>query len=183
MSKTKTDKSAENKPQEENQKKEPGFRFQEQLEDLQVQVKQAEEKAEDNWQKALRALAEVENIKRRSQKELSQAHQFGLESFIKNLLPALDSIEKALEVEGESEAFTAMQKGVELTQKLLHDAMHKVGLVAVNPKGEAFNPELHEAMTMVESPDVESHTIIDVIQTGYLLNERLVRPARVVVAK
>lgn len=164
-------------------KKAPGLRFEEQVENLQKELDAASKKAEENWDKALRAVAELENVKRRAEKDVMNAHKFALEKFAKELLPVLDSMEKALEIEGEHAEVKKLHEGVELTLKMFLASVKKFGLEQINPVGEPFDPNHHEAMSMVPVPDAKSQTVIDVLQRGYSLNGRLVRPARVIVAQ
>ncbi|OGV29901.1 MAG: nucleotide exchange factor GrpE [Legionellales bacterium RIFCSPHIGHO2_12_FULL_35_11] len=141
----------------------------------------AEQKAHENWEKATRALAELENVRRRSERDIANAHKYGVEKLIDGLLPVIDSIEQALQL-SEKEKNKAMHEGLELTMKLFLDAISKYNVDQINPVGELFNPELHEAMSMQES-DAKPNTIIAVYQKGYTLSGRVIRPARVIVAK
>jgi len=150
---------------------------------LDVQLEQALEAVEKHKEAALRSKAELENIKRRHEKELQNAHKFGLEKFASELLIVRDSLEMGLAAAGHNAAdFDKMLEGTELTLKQLSAAMEKFGIVQINPEGDKFNPDHHQAITMQES-DVEPNTVIAVVQKGYLLNARLVRPAMVVVSK
>ena len=152
--------------------------------DLQGQLMAAQKKAQENWDLALRAQAEMENIKRRAERDVANAHKFALDKFVGSLLPVVDGLEKALESMAEDEeANKAIREGTEMTLKMFTDSLSKFGVVQINPVGEVFNPERHEAMAMQEVPGSEANTVLFVIQKGYLLNERLVRPARVMVAK
>ena len=153
------------------------------LEEAQVELALANKTAEDNLDKAMRASAELENVRRRAEKDVIGAHKYALEKFVKELLPVIDSLEKALEIDAEHEGLKAMQDGVELTHKLFLDVIKKFGLEQLDPLDDKFDPELHEAMSMVPHPEAKSQTIIEVFQKGYLLNGRVVRPARVIVAK
>lgn len=145
------------------------------------QIRQAEKKAEENWEQLLRAKAEMENLRRRTQKDLENAHKYGMEKFVTELLPVKDSMELGLAAEDASAE--SLREGMELTMNMLNKAFEKLNVVEVNPLNEAFNPELHQAMTMQPSDEVEPNTVIAVMQKGYLLNERLVRPAMVIVSK
>jgi len=150
---------------------------------LEAQLAQALAEAEKNKEAAMRAKAELENIKRRHEKELQNAHKFGLEKFTAELLTVRDSLEMGLAAADHNASdFTKMVEGMALTLKQLSTAMEKFGIVQVSPEGEKFNPDQHQAITMQES-DAEPNTVIVVVQKGYLLNERLVRPAMVVVSK
>lgn len=130
-----------------------------------------------------RAQAEIQNIRRRAEQDVDKARKFALEKFTSELLPVVDSLERALESAPEDEASQGLREGVEMTLKLLLGGMAKFNVEAVDPKGDAFNPEHHQAMSMIAMPGAEPNTVIDVMQKGYLLNGRLVRPAMVVVAK
>jgi molecular chaperone GrpE len=147
-------------------------------------LEDARAKADEHWNELLRTRAEIENMRRRMQRDIENAHKYGLEKFIQALLPVLDSMELGLAAaDGEGEQLEKIREGMSLTFKMFADEMEKVGVARLDPQGEPFNPEFHQAMTMVESPDVAPNTVIDVMQKGYLLNERLVRPAMVVVSK
>lgn len=132
---------------------------------------------------ALRAQAEAENVRRRAQRDVEHAHKFALERFAAELLPVIDSLEKSVEAaSGDSEP-ESIAEAVELSLKLALAAMEKSGLTQIDPQGEPFDPEFHEAMGMLESADAEPGSVLHVLQKGYLLNERLVRAAKVMVAK
>ncbi len=132
---------------------------------------------------ALRAQAEAENVRRRALRDVEHAHKFALERFAAELLPVIDSLEKSVEAaSGDSEP-EAIAEAVELSLKLALAAMEKSGLTRIDPEGEPFDPEFHEAMGMLESADAEPGSVLHVLQKGYLLNERLVRAAKVMVAK
>ena len=144
----------------------------------------AQREARENLDRALRAQAELENVRRRAERDLAQAHKFALERFVSELLPVKDSLELGLTASAGEEAGAAgIVEGVELTLRMLEQVMDKFGVKALDPAGEPFNPGFHQAMTMQESDTVESGTVLTVVQKGYLLNERLVRPAMVIVAK
>lgn len=131
-----------------------------------------------------RAQAEIQNMRRRAEQDVEKARKFALEKFTGELLPVVDSLERAIEsCQSEDEATKALREGVEMTLKLLLDGMGKFNVEMVDPQGEAFNPEHHQAMSMVEAPDAQPNTVVAVMQKGYLLNGRLVRPAMVMVAK
>ncbi|OGV26212.1 MAG: nucleotide exchange factor GrpE [Legionellales bacterium RIFCSPHIGHO2_12_FULL_37_14] len=150
--------------------------------DLEAQLLAAEKKAEENWDKATRAVAEVENIRRRAERDVANAHKFGVEKLIKDLIPVVDSLEQAL-ANADKEKHKDMAHGIELTLKLLLDALAKHEVVQLNPAGQPFNPQEHEAMTTQPSNEVPSNTVLEVFQKGYKLNDRVIRPARVIVSK
>ena len=149
---------------------------------LEQQLTLAEQKAHDNWEKSVRALAEVDNIRRRTEREISQAHRYALEKFATSLLPVADSLEQALQL-ATQHGDEAMREGLELTMKIFVDALEKHGVQQISPMGEVFNPQMHEAMSMLPCEGAEPNTISSVFQKGYVLNERVIRPARVVVVK
>ncbi len=133
---------------------------------------------------ALRAQADAQNVKRRAEQDVEKARKFALERFSGDLLPVIDNLERTLEAaSGGDDASKSIAEGVELTLKSLLDALKKYNIEAVNPAGEPFDPQLHQAMTMVENPDLEPNTVMDVMQKGYTLNGRLIRPAMVIVSK
>lgn len=153
------------------------------IDELEKALEEAEAKAAENMDLALRTKAEAENIRRRSENDVSNARKFAIEKFANELLAVVDSIEQGLQNKAETEEAKAIQEGMELTLKMALSTLEKFGVEQLNPLEEVFDPQLHEAMTMVPSPDHESNTIIDVFQKGYSLNGRLIRPARVVVAQ
>ena len=151
---------------------------------LEDELAGARRAATENLERALRAQAELENVRRRLERDLQNAHKFALERFVSELLPVKDSLELGLAASAENGASAAsIAQGVELTLRMLEQAMEKFGVAIVDPAGEPFDPKFHQAMTMRESDAAESGTVLTVVQKGYLLNERLVRPAMVIVAK
>jgi len=154
------------------------------IEDLQKQLKLAEKKAEENWDKAVRTLAEMENLKRRTTKDLESAHKYGLEKFAKELLSVIDSLELGIQAStSEAPEVVSLREGSELTIKQFESVFAKFNIEAIDPQGQPFNPELHQAMTMQPSADVDANTVLNVFQKGYVLNGRLIRPAMVVVSQ
>lgn len=134
--------------------------------------------------RALRVQAEAQNMIRRAERDVENARKFALERFVGALLPVIDNLERALAAMGEpTEATRALLEGVQLTHRSFLDVMQKFDVAAVDPAGEGFNPELHEAMSMVEAPGATPNSVVAVMQKGYTLNGRLVRPAMVVVAR
>ena len=133
---------------------------------------------------ALRAQADAQNVKRRAEQDVEKARKFALEQFARDLLPVVDNLERALEAaSGDDEAVKPIAEGVELTLKSFLDAMKKFNIEVVDPQGEPFDPNLHQAMSMVENNEVEPNSVVAVMQKGYTLNGRLVRPAMVMVSK
>lgn len=131
----------------------------------------------------LRAQADMQNSRRRAEQDVEKARKFALEKFVSELLPVADNLERAIAAGNkEDETQKAVLEGVELTYKSLMDTLKKFNVEPVDPDGEAFNPELHQAMSMVPNPDVEPNTVLNVFQKGYTLYGRLVRPAMVVVS-
>lgn len=133
---------------------------------------------------AMRAQAEAQNARRRAQQDVERAHKFATEKLLQDLLPVVDNLERALAtIDTNDEANKAIVEGIELTHKSFVDTLTKHSVEVVDPAGEPFDPELHQAMTQVPNGDVEPNTVLDVFQKGYRLNGRLVRPAMVVVSK
>ncbi|ABK90166.1 nucleotide exchange factor GrpE [Francisella tularensis subsp. novicida] len=155
----------------------------EQLERAKDTIKELEDSCDQFKDEALRAKAEMENIRKRAERDVSNARKFGIEKFAKELLPVIDSIEQALKHEVKLEEAIAMKEGIELTAKMLVDILKKNGVEELHPKGEKFDPNLHEAMAMIPNPEFEDNTIFDVFQKGYMLNGRIVRAAKVVIVK
>jgi len=153
------------------------------VEQLKAQLEQAEASLTEQKEAVLRAHAESDNIRRRAERDVQSAHKFALESFVESLLPVIDSLEQGLAQPAESEEAKALKEGMELTLKIFLDTLSKKNVEQLDPVGESFNPELHEAMSMQENADFEANAVIAVFQKGYALNGRLVRPARVVVNK
>lgn len=138
-------------------------------------------KADENWEKYLRAAAELDNVRKRAARDVENAHKFALERFATELLAVLDSLEAGLAAGEEADHETLLQ-GKEATLKQLLTILQRFGVEEVDPHGEPFDPTLHEAMTVQPSADVEPGSVVTVFQKGYALNGRLLRPARVVVA-
>jgi molecular chaperone GrpE len=146
-------------------------------------LREAQAKADENWNRAVRAQADLENLRRRHEVDLDKARKFALNGFVESLLPVIDSMELGLAAADDSADVATLREGSELTLKLLLDALGKFNVEVVNPEGEPFNPELHQAMSMQPRDDVPPNTVVAVVQKGYLLNGRLVRPAMVMVSQ
>jgi molecular chaperone GrpE len=131
----------------------------------------------------LRMQAETENLRKRLARDLERSRKMALEGVMKDLLAVRDSLERGLEIDPESATVDALLEGQELTLKMLGKVMADHQLEVIDPKGERFDPEWHEAMTVLPSPDHEENTVLEVIQKGYRLHDRLIRPARVVVSR
>jgi molecular chaperone GrpE len=152
------------------------------LERLQQALTEAEERSRSNWEQYLRAVADLENIRKRAQRDIESANRYGLEKFAAELLPVWDSLELAVQNAGKADVRSLVQ-GQDATLKLLSKALEKIGVVAINPHGEPFDPARHEAMLAQESTTAEPNSVLQVVQPGYEINGRLLRPARVIVSK
>lgn len=150
---------------------------------LQALLEDARNKADSHWDQCLRLQADIDNLRKRNERDLANAHKFALEKFAVDLLPVKDSLEMGLAAAGENADIARLKEGGELTLKMLASAMDKYNIKEINPLNEVFNPEYHEAMSMQEREDVAPNTVVTVVQKGYLLNERLIRPAMVMVSK
>lgn len=148
-------------------------------------LEDARAKADDHWNQLLRANAELENTRRRARQDVENAHKYGQERLVQELLSVKDSLEMGLAAAKatDDDAAGQMIEGVELTLKMLSTAFEKFSIQEVDPVGEAFDPSLHQAMSMQESTDHAPNTVMAVMQKGYQLNDRLIRPAMVVVSK
>ncbi len=148
---------------------------------LEAQLEQAQAKASENWDQFIRAKAEMDNLRRRNVKDLENAHKFGIEKFVTELLPVLDSMVMGLAVEDASAE--SLREGMELTMNMLEKMMEKLGIEEIDPLNEKFDAAKHQAMTTQPSAEVEPNTVLAVMQKGYSLNERLIRPAMVIVSR
>lgn len=183
------DKAAQDKAQEEQQA-EAVTPEQEVLTDsedapvseAEARIAELEGELEKVKDQALRTAADAQNARRRAEQDVDKARKFALEKFVKELLPVVDSLEKALESMA-NDASDVHREGVEMTLNMQLSALSKFGVKPLDPQGKPFDPQFHEAMTMVPNPNMEPNTVMDVMQKGYTLNERLVRPAMVVVSK
>lgn len=155
----------------------------EEYESLQRDLDQALAKADEHWKLYLGAHAEMENLRKRTERDVQNAHKFALERFFGELLPVRDSLEMGLAAANDTVDVAKLREGVELTLKQLTAAMEKFGVRELDPTGAKFNPAEHEAMAMVPAHQAEPNTVVQVIQKGYVLNERLIRPAKVLVAQ
>ena len=151
------------------------------------EVEALKARAQEFQEQMLRSQAEMQNVRRRAEIDVEKAHKFALEKFVKELLPVADSLEKAVESteghESAGELGASIREGVERPLNLFMGSRGKFKVVQLNPVGEPFDPQQHEAMSMVPAPDAEPNSVVAVVQKGYTLNDRLVRPAMVVVAK
>jgi molecular chaperone GrpE len=147
-------------------------------------LEDARSKADEHWDQLMRTRAELDNLRKRNQRDLENAHKFALEKFSQELLQVWDSLELGHQAAQDEQAdVDKLREGTELTLKLLTDVMQKQGIEQLDPEGEPFNPEFHQAMSMQEREDVAPNTVVAVVQKGYLLNGRLLRPAMVMVSK
>lgn len=152
--------------------------------ELVEQLEAAQQQAQENREQYLRAEAEMANLRRRVEKDVENAHKFGQEKLVKEMLTVADNLERTLAaIDKETEEVKPLKEGVEMTLKGLLDTFEKLNIQAIEPHGHPFDPQLHQAMSMVENPDVEPNTVIAVMQKGYTMHERLVRPAMVMVSK
>ncbi|MDF3019178.1 MAG: hypothetical protein K0Q92_481 [Steroidobacteraceae bacterium] len=150
------------------------------MERLKTELAGAEERAKNHWEQYLRALADVDNVRKRGAKDLESARQFAVEKFAQDLIGVKDSLELGIQNSAKGDV-AALVEGQSATLRLLAKAFEKAQIEEINPEGQAFNPELHEAM-MTQPSDAPPDTVLTVIQRGYQLNGRLLRPARVVVS-
>ena len=154
------------------------------IERLRAALEAAEARADENWQRVLRTEAEKENIRKRAERDVESAHKYGVEKMANELLAVRDSLELGLDAARQEDADIAkVREGTELTLRMLTQAMEKFGIEEIDPQGQKFDPELHQAMSMQEAEGHESNTVFQVMQKGYRLKERLLRPALVMVAK
>jgi molecular chaperone GrpE len=154
------------------------------LERLQQALTEAEERARNHWEQYLRAVAELDNVRKRAQRDIEAANRYGLEKFAAELLPVRDSLELAVQSASSPEADArSLKQGQEATLQLLAKALERLGVTPIDPLGESFDPTRHEAMLAQESTTAKPNSVLQVVQTGYELNGRVIRPARVIVAK
>jgi molecular chaperone GrpE len=152
--------------------------------ELAAELAKAQATIKDYWDQIMRLNAEIENNRKRAQRDIEHAHKFAVKNFVESLLPVTDSMEMGLTATlNENATLDSIREGMTLTMDMFKQMMEKNGIQAIDPLGEKFNPEHHQAMTMQENNEVDANTVIAVMQKGYLLNERLIRPAMVVVSK
>ena len=150
------------------------------IQELQQALAQAEAKAEENWDRSVRLQADMDNQRRRLEKQIEDAHKYSVHKFVESLLPVMDSLEMGLQAEGSIEK---IREGMELTLKQFAAVMEKFNIEAIDPLGQPFDPEKHQAVSMQASPDHDNNTVMLVMQKGYTLSGRTVRPAMVMVCK
>ncbi len=148
---------------------------------IEAQLEDAQAKASENWEHFIRAKAEMDNLRRRNAKDVENAHKYGIEKFVTELLPVIDGMSMGLATEDASAE--SLREGMVMTLDMLGKMMEKLGIEEIDPMNEKFDAEKHQAMTMQPNADVEPNTVIAVMQKGYSLNDRLIRPAMVMVSK
>jgi len=152
--------------------------------ELAAELEQAQAKIKEYWDQVVRLNAEIENNRKRAQRDIENAHKYAVKGFVESLLPVCDSMELGLDATAAENAnLDSIKQGMNMTLDMFISTLQKNGITQINPAGEKFNPEQHQAMTLQESDEVEPNTVIAVMQKGYLLNDRLIRPAMVVVSK
>jgi molecular chaperone GrpE len=153
------------------------------LERLQRALAEADERGRNHWEQYLRAVADLDNVRKRAQRDIEAANRYGLERFVSELLPVKDSLDLAVQNAGQADE-ASLKAGQEATRQLFERALEKLGVRAIDPEaGERFDPERHEAVMTQEARGAEPHSVLKVVQPGYELNGRLLRPARVIVAR
>jgi len=153
-------------------------------EELILLLEDARSKADEHWDQLVRTQAQMDNLRKRQERELENAHKYALERFVNELLPVRDSMEMGLAAaDDENATIDHLREGTALTLKLFSDVMEKFNVVQIEPEGQPFDPELHQAMSMQPRSDVPPNTVVMVVQKGYTLNGRLVRPAMVMVSQ
>ena len=168
---------------EPEQADEGGDRAAEQVAELQQENERLKLEVREHADKVLRATAELENIRKRAARDVENAHKYALEKFLNGLLPVIDSMELGINASQSAEDLESLREGMDLTLKMLFDCLEKFGVKALDPGGEKFDPDWHEAVSMQELEGSAAGQVVTVMQKGYELNGRLVRPAMVVVAK
>jgi molecular chaperone GrpE len=152
------------------------------FERLQRSLADAEERAKTHWEQYVRTLAELDNVRKRAARDVEAANRYGLEKFAAELLPVKDSLELAVQNAARADA-ASLKEGQEATLQLLNRALERLGITLINPQGQPFDPARHEAMMARESKEAQPNSVLQVVQPGYELNGRLLRPARVIVAR
>lgn len=149
-----------------------------------AQLAKAQETIKDYWDQMMRLRAEIENNRKRAERDIENAHKYALKNFIENMLPIIDSMEMGqAAARADNATLDSIREGSEMTMKMLLQLLEKQGLETIDPLGEKFDPERHQAMSMIDAEGAEPNTVVEVMQKGFALHDRLVRPAMVVVAK
>jgi molecular chaperone GrpE len=163
---------------------EPAEPVDDENESLEEQLQHAQATIKDYWDQVVRMRAEVENNRKRAERDVENAHKYALKNFVDSLLPVIDSMEMGqTAANAENATLESIREGSELTMTMFAQVLERSGLQKIDPLGEKFDPEKHQAISMVEVPDAKSNSVIEVMQKGFSLNDRLIRPAMVVVAK
>lgn len=153
-------------------------------ESIDTQLAKAQQTIKDYWDQMMRLRAEIENNRKRAERDIESAHKYALKNFVENLLPILDSMEMGLSATTvDNSTLESIREGSELTMNMFVQVLEKNGLEQIDPVGQKFDPEKHQAISMIEQEGAASNTVIEVMQKGFSLNDRLIRPAMVVVAK
>lgn len=153
-------------------------------EELEMKLNEMDAAFNESKNQVLRAQAELDNIRKRAERDISSAHKYAVEKLVLELLPIVDSIEHGLQIEvGNNEFAKRVHEGMEMTLNLFLKTLEKFSIKTIDPVGELFNPDFHQAISMQENPGAKPNTVLQVLQKGYLLNDRLIRPALVIVAK
>lgn len=154
------------------------------FEDLKTQAQKEEARANEYWEKTLRLQADLENMRRRAEREVANAHKYGLDKFADALVPIVDSLERGLQAsQSTDENVKVLREGVEMTLKMFVDVLKRFGVIQIDPLNEPFNPAQHEAVSVQPHETAAPNTVVAVFQKGYMLNDRLLRPAMVVVSQ
>ena len=153
-------------------------------EPIEEQLEKAQATIKDYWEQMMRLRAEIDNNWKRAERDLENAHKYALKNFVESLLPIVDSMEMGqVAADADNATLDSIREGSELTMSMFIQVMQKNGLEAIDPVGEKFDPERHQAISMLDMEGAESGSVVEVMQKGFLLNDRLIRPAMVVVAK
>ena len=151
---------------------------------IEDQLLKAQATIKEYWDQVMRMRAEVENNRKRAERDVENAHKYALKGFVENLLPVIDSMEMGqAAAASDNVTLDSIREGSEITMNMFAQVLERSGLQAIDPLGEKFDPQRHQAISMLEIKDAESNSVIEVMQKGFLLNDRLIRPAMVVVAK
>ena len=176
--------ASQTEPQTESQAEASSGEGLDSVEILQARIETLEEELTSAKDQSLRTQAEMQNIRRRSQADVEKAHKFALEKFSGELLPVIDNLERALEtITPDEESTKTIEEGISLTLKSFLDVIAKFDMTVIDPAGEPFDPQVHQAMSMIENKEVEPNTVLHVVQKGYSLNGRVIRAAMVMVSK
>jgi molecular chaperone GrpE len=153
-------------------------------ETIEQQLTKAQGTIKDYWDQMMRLRAEIENNRKRAERDVGNAHKYAMKNFVENLLPVIDSMEMGqIAANADNATLESIREGSALTVDMFVQVLEKNGLEQIDPLGEKFDPERHQAISMIDAENAESNSVIEVMQKGFLLNDRLVRPAMVVVAK